>query len=157
MSQEDIQYFLLERGESPKDKNYDMLKGFSVKNRVKKNFFSYSMPQFDERMWFLNSKQLCGTGSINSFAGRIRFLDLDQEPEMESDTFKISTSILPSEILLKPWLCKRSRSVSQRYGSGSGSFQHQAKIVRYLLFVCDFFMTFYLWGIMYVRTGTFKK
>jgi hypothetical protein len=50
MSQEDIQYFLLERGESPKDKNYDMLKGFSVKNRVKKNFFSYSMPQFDERM-----------------------------------------------------------------------------------------------------------
>jgi hypothetical protein len=36
-------------------------------------------------------------------------------------------------------------SVSHKYGSGSGSFHHQAKIVKKPLFLllCDFFMTLY--------------
>ncbi len=36
---------------------------------------------------------------------------------------------------------------SQMYGSGSGSFYHQAKIVRktWFLLFCNFFWTFYLW------------
>jgi hypothetical protein len=35
--------------------------------------------------------------------------------------------------------------ISQRYGSGSGSFYHQSKIVRktLILLFCDFFLTFY--------------
>jgi hypothetical protein len=41
-------------------------------------------------------------------------------------------------------------SVSTRYGSGS--FYHRPKIVRkpWFLLFCDFFMTFYLWKIMYL-------
>ncbi len=37
-----------------------------------------------------------------------------------------------------------SGSISQRYGSGSGSFSHQAKIVRkpWFLLFCDLFLTF---------------
>ena len=45
----------------------------------------------------------------------------------------------------------RSGSISQRYGSGSGSFYHQAKIVikkTWFLLFCDFFWTFYLWKMM---------
>jgi hypothetical protein len=39
-----------------------------------------------------------------------------------------------------------SRSVSQRYGSGSGSFHHQEKIVSktFIPYVCDFILTFYI-------------
>ncbi len=39
-----------------------------------------------------------------------------------------------------------SGSSSQRYRSGSGSYYHQAKIVRktFFLLFCDFFLTFYL-------------
>jgi hypothetical protein len=39
-----------------------------------------------------------------------------------------------------------SGPISHRYGSGSGSFYHQAKIVRKTLIptFCDFFLTFYL-------------
>jgi hypothetical protein len=36
----------------------------------------------------------------------------------------------------------RSRSISQRYGSGSGSFYHQAKIVRKTLIPTDLLLLF---------------
>jgi hypothetical protein len=43
-----------------------------------------------------------------------------------------------------------SGSVSKRYWSGSGSFRHQANIVRkpFTSLSCDFLMTFYLWRMM---------
>jgi hypothetical protein len=43
-----------------------------------------------------------------------------------------------------------SGSISQMYGSGSGSLYYQAKMVRKTLIpiVCDFFLTFYLLKIM---------
>ncbi len=38
-----------------------------------------------------------------------------------------------------------SGSISQKYGSGSGSFHHQAKIARpWFLMFCNFFMTFFI-------------
>ncbi len=45
-----------------------------------------------------------------------------------------------------------SGSISQRYGSGSGSFYHHAKIVRKTLIptILCLFLTFYLWKMMYM-------
>jgi hypothetical protein len=47
-----------------------------------------------------------------------------------------------------------SGSINQRYGSGSGSFYQQAKIVRKILITtvlfCDFFLIFYLWKMMWM-------
>ncbi len=52
-----------------------------------------------------------------------------------------------------------SGSISQRYGSGSGSFYHQAKIVRkpWFLLFSDFLLTFYLWKMMDLQKVISRK
>jgi hypothetical protein len=65
----------------------------------------------------------------------------------------VSSSVAePDPDLWDPYLFGRSGSgsISQKYGSGS--FNHQAKIVKKTLIFCDFCMTFYhLFTLMRIR------
>jgi hypothetical protein len=79
----------------------------------------------------------------NHFVGVkiLKFFDADPGSGMETVRIRDGKSRIRD-----PGLTSRIRNTGQRYRSGSGSFHHQARIVRKTLIsnVSDFFMTFYL-------------